>query len=178
MGLPVIFLSKVVGYCGTKNIDGCMDILNQRASIKDWNQTHRVLIPKVKQLQEVLDYRLISLCNVSYKVVTKAITNWVKPLLSEIILDLQLTFVAERSNTDNAIISHECLHFLKSKRKDLQSFSGIKLDRRKSFIMNLFSQWHFFVSRWWIILVFIFGFVSSLSKVDSNMSLLSPLIWY
>uniref|UniRef100_A0A0A9QIM0 Uncharacterized protein n=1 Tax=Arundo donax TaxID=35708 RepID=A0A0A9QIM0_ARUDO len=45
------------------------------------NSTSIVLIPKKNQLDELKDFRPISLCNLIYKVVTKCLVNRLKPLL-------------------------------------------------------------------------------------------------
>ena len=52
------------------------------------NQTLITLIPKCKNLESLYNYRLISLCNTIYKVVTKIIVNWIRPFLADIVSPL------------------------------------------------------------------------------------------
>lgn len=49
-------------------------ILDNGRSIENANATFLVLIPKVEHPETILQFRPISLCNVSYKLITKVIT--------------------------------------------------------------------------------------------------------
>ena len=62
-----------------------LDFLNQGISPPNFNETHIVPIPEVKEPKRVIDYRPISLCNVVYKIVSKVIANRLKKILPSII---------------------------------------------------------------------------------------------
>ena len=66
-----------------------LDFLNQGISPPNFNETHIVLIPKVKEPKRVTDYRSISLCNIVYKIVSKVIANRLKKILPSIISETQ-----------------------------------------------------------------------------------------
>lgn len=58
------------------------DFFQNNSSLKLINHTNIALIPKVENPEIFSNYRPISLCNVSYKIITKIIINRLKPLLN------------------------------------------------------------------------------------------------
>lgn len=53
----------------------------------DINRTMVCLIPKVKQPQTMAELRLISLCNVIVRILSKVLANRLKPCLPSLISD-------------------------------------------------------------------------------------------
>lgn len=51
----------------------------------DLNHTFVVLIPKVRKSSDMKDLHLISLCNVSYKLISKVLANRLKKILPVVI---------------------------------------------------------------------------------------------
>lgn len=80
------------------------------------NETHIRLIPKVRSPKTVAEYRPISLCNVYYKIISKILKKRLKPLLDSIISENQSDFVLGRAISDNLLITHKVLHFLKTSK--------------------------------------------------------------
>ena len=62
------------------------------------------LIPKEKGARTFNKFRLISLCNIGYKLITKVIANRLKALLPFIILENQGEFIQGQQIVDNIIL--------------------------------------------------------------------------
>ncbi|KAB2630222.1 hypothetical protein D8674_007741 [Pyrus ussuriensis x Pyrus communis] len=97
------------------------------------NSTHIVLVPKTNNPDSVGQFRPISLCNYSYKIVSKILANRLKPLLSEVISSTQSAFVMGRQIQDNIGIAHEMFHFLKLRKAKSKFEMGVKLDMHKAY---------------------------------------------
>ena len=96
------------------------------------NKTHLVLIPKIRGPETLRNYRPISLCNTTYKIVTKIIVNRIRPVLGNLISPMQTAFVPGRRGTDNAIIVQELIHSI-SKAKGKEGYMAIKIDLEKAY---------------------------------------------
>ena len=55
-----------------------LDYLNSGLMVPKINHTNIVLVPKVKSLEKMSDFRSISLCNVIYKIISKVLANRLK----------------------------------------------------------------------------------------------------
>jgi hypothetical protein len=78
--------------------------------------------PKIKNPLSLKDSMPISLCNVIYKVVDKCLANRMRPLLHDIIWEMQSVFIPGRMIIDNAIIAFECIHALQNGSKNAGKF--------------------------------------------------------
>ncbi|CAN0827314.1 LINE-1 retrotransposable element ORF2 protein [Linum grandiflorum] len=84
--------------------------------LKNINQAIIALLPKVKNPNSMAQFRPISLCQVLYKITSKILAKRLAKQLPHIIGVHQTGFVRERRITDNIIVAHEIMTFLKRKR--------------------------------------------------------------
>lgn len=109
------------------------DCINSRNFLQSINFTYITLIPKRKNPKLMSHVRLISRCNVIFKLISKVLANRLKRILGRIISNCQSTFVANRVITDNILISFETLHYMKSKRQGNTAHMALKLDMSKAY---------------------------------------------
>ncbi|XP_068328277.1 uncharacterized protein [Pyrus communis] len=109
------------------------ELLQDVAGSRLINQTNIVLIPKVPNPEFVSQFRPISLCNYSYKILSKILANRLKVLLPKIISPSQNAFVAGRQIQDCIGIAHEMFHYLKGRKARNRFEMGIKLDMQKAY---------------------------------------------
>ena len=84
-GLPPLFYHRFWSFTSNCVIQAALGFLNHGIVPPDFNDTHIVLIPKVFNPRKITDYRPISLCNVTYKIASKAVANRLKNVLSLIV---------------------------------------------------------------------------------------------
>ncbi|KAK2634453.1 hypothetical protein Ddye_029245 [Dipteronia dyeriana] len=76
----------------------------------------------------------ISLCNVIFKCISKALANRLRKALSSVIEDTQSAFIPGKCITDNAMIGFECMHALQLKvNGENRGFMSLKLDMSKAY---------------------------------------------
>ena len=120
-GLPPLFYQRFWSFTSNCVIQAAVGFLNHGIIPPDFNDTHIVLIPKVPNPRKIIDYRPISLCNVAYKIASKAIANRLKNVLSLIISENQSAFTKGRFITDNVLVAFETMHHI-SQKKDWESW--------------------------------------------------------
>ena len=132
-GMPPLFYQHFwpnIGEVVTKNI---LDFLNNGLSPPNFNETHIVLIPKIKEPKRVSDYRPISLCNVVFRITSKVIAKRLKKILPSIISDSQSAFVHGRLIIDNVLVEFEAMHHINQKRSGQKGEMALKLDMSNAY---------------------------------------------
>lgn len=97
------------------------------------NRTLVCLFSKVKYPKKMADLRPISLCNVLMRILSKVMTNRLKPCLNSIISDKQSAFIQGRLLTDNALIAYEINHYIQRKTHGKYGIAGLKVDISKAY---------------------------------------------
>ena len=104
-------------------ISGCMP--------RTINETH--VRPKGMGAKTTADYIPIALCNVYYKTISKLLSRRLQPLLQSLISETQSAFVPKRTISDNVLITHEVLHYLKNSKAENRFSMAIKTYMSKAY---------------------------------------------
>lgn len=131
-GLNPHFYQKFWETIGDDVSSAVLAILEGQSIPPELNHTLVTLIPKKPKPSVITEFRPISLWNVAYRLITKVISNRLKPLLPHIISDTQGAFTWGRLITDNILIAFEILHTM---HNDLspKGAMAIKLDMTKAY---------------------------------------------
>eukprot|EP00253_Pinus_taeda_P009383 PITA_09383 len=86
------------------------------------NFTYLALIPNTDSPSSFNDFRPISLCNYLYKIISKIISNRIKPILSNHISEEKFSFLHHRHIQDAIGTAQEALHSIK-----LRNLKGLTL---------------------------------------------------
>ena len=132
-GLNPAFYKRFWALCGGEVIKACKQWLNLGYLPSALGETNTVLIPKCEHPTTMKDLRPISLCNVVYKILAKALANRLQRVLDKCISEEQLGFVAGRSITDNVLVASEIIHCLKCKTRNNKGEAALKIDISKAY---------------------------------------------
>ncbi|CAL1381561.1 unnamed protein product [Linum trigynum] len=91
-----------------------------------------VLIPKVARPASIDQFRPISLCNVTYKMITKCLAERIKPLMPRLVHETQTSFVPGKHITNNICILQEVVHSMRAK-KGRSGWMVLKIDLAKAY---------------------------------------------
>ena len=132
-GMPPLFYQHFWPTVKSIIIQTVLDFLNHSVTPPKFHETHIFLIPKIKNPERVTDYRPISLCNVAYKLASKAMANKLKMVLKEIVCENQSAFISERLITDNVLVAHELMYHINRKKKGKCGEMALKLDMSEAY---------------------------------------------
>lgn len=131
-GLHPVFYQRHWDTIGDSVCARVQDIWIHPEKVQSLNETLLVLIPKIDSPVSMKNFRPISLCNVSYKVITKMIANKLKGFLQNLIEPSQCSFIPGRHSSDNIVIAQEIFHTMRI-MKGRKGFMAIKVDLEKAY---------------------------------------------
>ena len=101
--------------------------------MKSLNHTQICLIPKIRNANSMNQVRPISLCSVFYKIISKILVHGLQQFMNKLISANQSAFIKGSLISDNILVAHECMHFLKNKRLSNAFDLALKLDMSKAY---------------------------------------------
>ena len=157
-GMSAIFYKTYWNTICKEVIDSIKAFFVDGHMLKEMNHTFITLIPKTPNLCMVKQFRPISLCNISYKIISKILANRLKSLLPNLVSPWQAASVPGRNIQDNSIIAYEIFHTMHQKFFGSKVFVALKLDMEKAFdkvdgLSSLSIFKHFGFSNKWIHLI-------------------------
>ena len=99
---------------------------------EDTNDALVVLIPKVAKPESFTQFRPISLCNVLFKIITKAMVGRLKGIMKKLIGPAQSSFIPARLSADNIVVVQEAVHSMRRKN-GRKGWMLLKLDLEKAY---------------------------------------------
>ena len=78
------------------------------------------LIPKLKEVKMIQQYRPICMLNVSFKIFTKVLANRLNIVINKLIKPTHTTFMTGRYIMEGVVILHEMIHESKKRRNKVQ----------------------------------------------------------
>lgn len=94
------------------------------------NEILTILLQKKNQPTQISHFRLISLCNVTYKIIFKILVARLKPFLDIFISPFKANFVQNILIGEHKILAQEVVM---RKKKRREAFLGVKIDMNKAY---------------------------------------------
>ncbi|KAL9677072.1 hypothetical protein QQ045_005299 [Rhodiola kirilowii] len=130
-GFSARFYKKNWNTVGKELCKGVKHCLHSNALPKGVNAAYITLIPKSSQASKPEDYRPISCCNVTYKIVASLLAGRLKEILPLIINPAQGAFVKGHSIVDNICLAQQL--FNGYGRRNISERMAWKIDLRKAY---------------------------------------------
>lgn len=92
-GFQPEFLQTYLGKIGSSIFDQFKLCFTNWNFPKEINKCFITLIPKIENPESISNFRSITLCNVSYKILSKVLVNRIRPMLDKIVGPCQSSFI-------------------------------------------------------------------------------------
>ncbi|KAL0449351.1 UNVERIFIED_CONTAM: hypothetical protein Slati_1491500 [Sesamum latifolium] len=130
-GFNALFYQKCWDIIKDDVFEAVADFLAGAPLPKSFTSTSIILIPKVKTPTSWGEFRPISLCNTTNKILTKLLNDRLKPWLPLLISSNQSGFVPSRLIGDNILLAQDIIHSIGAHRDDWNV--ALKLDMAKAY---------------------------------------------
>jgi hypothetical protein len=104
-GFLGLFYKKYWASVGPQVVSAVQSFFRDGEFLHKLNHTYIHLIPKKIGACNSSQFRPISLCNFSYKIISKILVNRLRPLLHKLINPAQVAFVQNRSISENVVLA-------------------------------------------------------------------------
>ena len=132
-GIPAFFYQELWSIVRSNIFNYVHAFFHSATLLKSLSQTYIALIPKTKTLEEVAHFRPISLCNVTYKIISKILVSRLKPFMDTFITPYQNAFIQGRNIIDNILLAHEIFDMLGKKKHHKIGYGALKIDISKAY---------------------------------------------
>ncbi|GJV54786.1 RNA-directed DNA polymerase, eukaryota, reverse transcriptase zinc-binding domain protein [Tanacetum coccineum] len=130
-GFTAKFFKKAWYVVGVHVCNVVKEFFAKGKSLGELNATLITLVPKISTPNKVSDFRPIACFNVTYKCISKIITNMIKNVLDSIMHKNQSAFIPDRQITNNILLTQELLKGYDCKKGPKRC--SMKIDIQKSY---------------------------------------------
>ncbi|XP_030502458.2 uncharacterized protein LOC115717615 [Cannabis sativa] len=131
-GFSGIFYRRYWHIVGTDVCNMVKEFFLHGKFVEKMNHTFICLIPKCDSPAAFDQFRLISLCNFSYKIISRLITDRLKPILDNLISPYQSAFLPGRWIAECSVLAAEAAHTM-NKIRSRKGFMAVKTDMHKAY---------------------------------------------
>lgn len=131
--VPPAFFQKKLDAISHDVLNADLSFLNGGHLLREMNETYITIIPNTSRPESVAEFRTISLCNTSYKIISKCLVRRLKTIMKEITGDFQNAFIPGRLLSDNCHMAHGMMNSMKRMKKEKRMAAVLKVDLNKAY---------------------------------------------